>query len=147
MSRRLTADQRDAFTILQRLVDPLVLLDQKTLARELGLLKRLRRARPDAAFWLGLKPAIPLDSLLYFCGPYGEQSLQHEWNLYQVHKAQVVEQERQEWERQIAALEDALAPEETIIREANALDSQIKTPRVSSKRGALDWVDSGTDGP
>ena len=124
----LSEDQRLRYNVAKRLLEPAVFADRRLLGRELSLLKRLMTARPFPDFWLNyLKPALKLDTFLYFCGGNGAEQLRHEWDLYMM-----------------------LQSEEHRVRGRKPLDSQgtdqmlesSAVPTPTKKRSRIDWADS-----
>lgn len=109
--------------------------DPKVVGRELAILNRLRAQYRPLEFWCQLKPAIRLDSLLYFYSDHGSKSLQDEWNAYQIGEAQRKAERAAALDGDIRRLEDSLEPE-------IPLDTPAKTFTVNRKQSALEWCDS-----
>ncbi len=133
-----TPEQRAAFKIVARLV-PAAKEDRKVLARELGLLKKLRRQYAPLDFWETVRPVIQLDTLLYFLGPYGAQQLREEWGAYRIGQAEKVRLAEEALDREIALLERSVEAEAPI-----ELDSPTKVDRIGSIKSAIQWADSPT---
>ena len=108
--------------------------DQKVLRRELGILKRLRARYNPLEFWASLKPAIRLNSLAWFLTDYGAQSLQQEWNAYQIGEAQRKAERAAALDSDIRQLEDQLDP--------ISLDTERNTNTVNRKQSVLEWADT-----
>ena len=108
--------------------------DEKILRRELAILSRLRVRYRPLEFWTQLKPAIRLDSLLYFYSDYGAKSLQDEWNAYQIGEAQRKAERAAALDSDIRKLEDELDP--------IPLDTERNTNTVNRKQSVLEWADT-----
>lgn len=106
-------------------------LDPKIIGRELAILKKLRIKYSPLEFWLGVKPAIPLDSLTYFFG-YGAAALQDEWLTYQIGLAEKTRLTVRDIDNDIRTLENNLDTE-------NKMDTIENRPK---KQNAIEWADS-----
>jgi hypothetical protein len=141
--------------IVRRLVAPKVLKAKGVWGRELGVLKRLQKEFADDAFWLQLAPALPLDTLLWFCGEFGHASLKREWDLWIFSKAQDRAQmaadteraEREHTDRVDALLEVARANE--LLDSAPStgmIEGQPPSPPKSKRRQSpIEWCDGGSE--
>lgn len=117
--------------------------DPKALRRELAILKKLRGVYAPLEFWSSLKPTIRLNSLAWFLTDYGRQSLQIEWNAYQIGEAQRKAERAAALESDIQRLDDSLeSADSTAICSEIALDRARKTHTVNRKQNALEWADS-----
>lgn len=103
-----TPEFRDIEQILRQILEPAVYADYSLRIREMAVLKRLRKTYPDIAFWLSVKPVIPLGSLLYLYGP-GKDALAAEWKAYQLNIAIGEAEKEYQLERDIKRLENAIA--------------------------------------
>lgn len=122
-------------SILRHILTDTTLGDKQAFARELGLFKRLRKNMPDLAFWESVRPAIKLDTLLYFLGAYGAAQLKQDYGLYEFGKAEQARAEAAQLEHDIQRLEDQIE-----------LDRVDKNPTVEQNRpkrqSTAQWVDA-----
>lgn len=110
--------------------------DRKVMIREMGLLKRLRKEYAPLEFWVTLRPAIRLTSLLYFFTDYGKECLEREWRDYRNSAALKVAADSAELDHAIEALERKIS-----------LDTDDKSPIVNPlprkrKHSPIEWADS-----
>ncbi len=103
-----TPEYRDIEKVLRQILEPATYANIKLRYREMAVLKKLRKIYPDLAFWLTVKPVIPLDSLLYLYGP-GKEALATEWHDYQIQRAIGAAEKEEQLQRDIARLERSLA--------------------------------------
>lgn len=127
-------------SILRHILVDTTMSDKQAFARELGLFKRLRNSAPDLAFWESVRPAIKLDTLLYFYGPYAAAQLKQDYGLYEFGKAEQARAEAAQLENDIRRLEN------DIRRLENELDKLNKTDRIEENRpkrqSTAQWVDA-----
>lgn len=134
--RQLSPEKLEELKVLRQLIDPKVYADFGLRAKEWSILKRLRKRYAPIEFWQRVKPAIPLDTLLYFYG-FGAEALEQEWKEYLVLLATQKMVENQELDRNIEKLERQLAetPPE------NKLDIEPNKGTIQRKLTALEWAD------
>ena len=135
MGRRFSPEAQTSLRILQQILRGGLPADYKIRNRELGILKRLVKLYPPLDFWDRLRPAIPLDTLLELYGG-ARASLEEEWHMYRFMRAQEEIEKDKELERNVAKLEESLAP-------VNPLDNDDKTSMMKSKarEHPLAWTD------
>lgn len=117
--------------IVKKLVTPAALAVKGAWGRELSILKRLQAKYNSDDFWLWLSPAELLDSLAYFLGAYGSESLREHWNLYLFHRAQ-----------ELAAQEDAAGRASTRSYLASTSMPDRLEDKPKRRENAITWADS-----
>ncbi len=123
---------RPELKVLHQLLVPGTLNQKGAYGRELKVFKTLRREIDDIDFWLNLKPAIPLNSLLYFKSDYAMAQLKLDYGMFKLEKAERQRAEQAQLDREIQELEQHLEP--------IPLDTTNKTNRVKRK-SVIEWAD------
>ncbi len=122
-------------SILRHILADTTVGDKRLFPRELGLFKRLRVRYPDLAFWDSVRPAIKLDTLLYFYSDYAAAQLKQDYALYEFMKAEQARAEAAKLDNDIRRLEEQIQ-----------LDTVDKVPTVAENRpkrqSVTQWVDA-----